>query len=181
MTPERATAPRPAGGTHRAAAVALVVSMALLAGCGGSGGKITLNRGDSSDTVPEVSTGPDGTAPTTGSLTWGSCSKFDIAVTADVLSSARQSGLECAALDVPVSSWMRAPGHCPGMFAGETAMDELAVALGMDPLELRLRNEPEVDPESGLPFSSRGLLACLRAGAERFGWAGRDPAPRTRR
>lgn len=102
MTPERATAPRPAGGTHRAAAVALVVSMALLAGCGGSAGKITLNRGDSSDTVPEVSTGPDGTAPTTGSLTWGSCSKFDIAVTADVLSSARQSGLECAALDVPV-------------------------------------------------------------------------------
>ena len=49
-----------------------------------------------------MSTGPDGTAPTTGSLTWGSCSKFDIAVTADVLSSARQSGLECAALDVPV-------------------------------------------------------------------------------
>ncbi|WP_043660947.1 xanthine dehydrogenase family protein molybdopterin-binding subunit [Nocardia thailandica] len=93
----------------------------------------------------------------------------------------RSTSHRLAALDVPVSSWMRAPGHCPGMFAGETAMDELAVALGMDPLELRLRNEPEVDPESGLPFSSRGLLACLRAGAERFGWAGRDPAPRTRR
>ncbi|MEV0431905.1 xanthine dehydrogenase family protein molybdopterin-binding subunit [Nocardia sp. NPDC050413] len=86
-----------------------------------------------------------------------------------------------AALDVPVSSWMRAPGHCPGMYAAETAMDELAVALGMDPIALRIHNEPEVDPESGRPFSSRGLVECLRTGARRFGWADRDPAPRSRR
>ncbi|MCA2207064.1 xanthine dehydrogenase family protein molybdopterin-binding subunit [Nocardia rosealba] len=86
-----------------------------------------------------------------------------------------------AALDVPVSSWMRAPGHCPGMYAAETAMDELAVALGMDPIALRIHNEPEVDPESGRPFSSRGLVECLQTGARRFGWADRDPAPRSQR
>ena len=84
-------------------------------------------------------------------------------------------------LDVPTPSWMRAPGECPGMFALESAMDELAVACGIDPVELRLRNEPPVHPETGQPFSSRNLAACLREGAARFGWAGRDPAPRTRR
>lgn len=93
----------------------------------------------------------------------------------------RATSHRLAALHVPVSSWMRAPGHCPGMYAAETAIDELAVALEMDPIALRVHNEPEVDPESGRPFSSRGLVECLRTGAERFGWADRDPAPRTRR
>lgn len=93
----------------------------------------------------------------------------------------RSTSHRLAALDVPVSSWMRAPGHCPGMYAGEAAIDELAVALGMDPIALRVHNEPEVDPETGRPFSSRGLLECLRAGAERFGWDDRDPTPRARR
>jgi xanthine dehydrogenase YagR molybdenum-binding subunit len=65
---------------------------------------------------------------------------------------------------------MRAPGECPGMFALESAMDELAVAAGLDPIQLRVRNEPGVDPESGLPFSSRGLLECFREGANLFGW-----------
>jgi xanthine dehydrogenase YagR molybdenum-binding subunit len=67
------------------------------------------------------------------------------------------------------------------MFALESAMDELAIACGLDPIELRIRNEPAVDPESGRPFSSRGLVACLREGAQRFGWSPRDPRPRTRR
>ncbi|MGI5420134.1 xanthine dehydrogenase family protein molybdopterin-binding subunit [Actinomadura luteofluorescens] len=84
-------------------------------------------------------------------------------------------------LDVPTPSWMRAPGETPGMFALETAMDELAVATGIDPVELRVRNDTDRDPESGLPFSSRNLVACLREGAERFGWAGRDPRPGARR
>lgn len=84
-------------------------------------------------------------------------------------------------LDVPTPSWMRAPGECPGMFALESAMDELAEACGVDPVELRLRNEPAVHPETGQPFSSRHLTACLLQGAARFGWAGRDPAPGTRR
>jgi xanthine dehydrogenase YagR molybdenum-binding subunit len=86
-----------------------------------------------------------------------------------------------ARLDLPSNSWMRAPGESSGMFALESAMDELAVACGLDPIELRLRNEPAVDPDTGLPYSSRGLVACLRDGAERFGWAPRDPTPRTRR
>src|SRR3989440_3402951 len=86
-----------------------------------------------------------------------------------------------AHLDLPANSWMRAPGESSGMFALESAMDELAHACGLDPIELRLRNEPAVDPESGLPYSSRGLVACLREGAERFGWAPSDPTPRTRR
>jgi xanthine dehydrogenase YagR molybdenum-binding subunit len=84
-------------------------------------------------------------------------------------------------LDVPTPSWMRAPGECPGMFALESAMDELASALGVDPIDLRARNEPETDPEKDIPFSSRNLVACLREGAERFGWGGRDPAPGRRR
>jgi xanthine dehydrogenase YagR molybdenum-binding subunit len=67
------------------------------------------------------------------------------------------------------------------MFALESAIDELAIACGLDPIELRIRNEPAVDPESGHPFSSRGLVACLREGAQRFGWAQRDPKPRARR
>jgi xanthine dehydrogenase YagR molybdenum-binding subunit len=86
-------------------------------------------------------------------------------------------------LDVPTPSWMRAPGECPGMYALESAMDELALAAGVDPIELRIRNEPEQDPEKGIPFSSRNLVACLREGARRFGWdpATRDPTPGARR
>ncbi len=93
----------------------------------------------------------------------------------------RRTSHRLAALDVPVPTWMRAPGECPGMFGPEVAMDELAVACGLDPVELRIRNEPAVDPETGQPFSSRNLVACLREGASRFGWADRDPAPGTRR
>jgi xanthine dehydrogenase YagR molybdenum-binding subunit len=86
-----------------------------------------------------------------------------------------------ARLDVPVGSWMRAPGKCPGMFGPEVALDELAVASGIDPIELRIRNEPERDPESGKPWSSRNLVTCLREGASRFGWDQRDPTPGIRR
>ncbi|MGP3635502.1 xanthine dehydrogenase family protein molybdopterin-binding subunit [Streptomyces sp. 24-1644] len=84
------------------------------------------------------------------------------------------------ALDVPSPSWMRAPGEASGMYALESAMDELACALGMDPVELRLRNEPAAEPDSGRPFSSRNLAACLRDGAERFGWHRRDRRPAVR-
>lgn len=74
-------------------------------------------------------------------------------------------------LDVPTPSWMRAPGESPGMYALESAMDELACALGIDPVELRVRNEPGAEPDSGHPFSSRHLVECLREGAARFDWA----------
>ena len=86
-----------------------------------------------------------------------------------------------ARLDVPTPGWLRAPGECPGMFALESAMDELAIACEIDPIELRIRNEPDVDPETGNPFSSRGLVACLREGAQRFGWSLRNPTPGIRR
>ncbi|MFF3256889.1 xanthine dehydrogenase family protein molybdopterin-binding subunit [Actinacidiphila glaucinigra] len=78
-------------------------------------------------------------------------------------------------------TFMRAPGEASGMFAMECAMDELAERLGMDPLELRLRNITATDPMTGDPWSSWGLEECYRRGAERFGWAGRDPRPRSRR
>ncbi|MBN0971310.1 MULTISPECIES: xanthine dehydrogenase family protein molybdopterin-binding subunit [unclassified Gordonia (in: high G+C Gram-positive bacteria)] len=84
-------------------------------------------------------------------------------------------------LDVPVPFWMRAPGEAPGMFAGEVAMDELAHALDLDPIELRVRNEPPEDPETGNPWSSRRLLDCFREGARRFGWERRVAEPAARR
>ncbi|WP_367047884.1 xanthine dehydrogenase family protein molybdopterin-binding subunit [Streptomyces sp. Je 1-332] len=83
-------------------------------------------------------------------------------------------------LDVPSPSWMRAPGEAPGMYVLESAMDELAVTLGIDPVELRLRNDTPTEPDSAKPFSSRHLAECLREGARRFGWAERDPGPRSR-
>ncbi|MGW7488480.1 xanthine dehydrogenase family protein molybdopterin-binding subunit [Streptomyces sp. NPDC054786] len=82
-----------------------------------------------------------------------------------------------APLDLPRGSDVRAPGEAPGMLAVESAMDELADALGMDPVELRIRNEPTVDPERDVPYSDRHLVDCLREGARRFGWEGRPAAP----
>ena len=93
----------------------------------------------------------------------------------------RRTTHRLAALDVPVPSIMRAPGEAPGMFGLESAMDEMAITCGLDPIEFRVRNEPSVHPESGLPFSSRNLVTCLREGARRFGWELRDPTPRARR
>ncbi|HET8527611.1 MAG TPA: xanthine dehydrogenase family protein molybdopterin-binding subunit [Gaiellaceae bacterium] len=83
----------------------------------------------------------------------------------------RRTTHRLARLDVPTPSWMRAPGECPGMYALESAIDELARAAGIDPVDLRVRNDPEIDPESGHRFSTRNLVACLREGAERFGWS----------
>jgi xanthine dehydrogenase YagR molybdenum-binding subunit len=93
----------------------------------------------------------------------------------------RHTGHRLVRLDVPTPRWMRAPGEAPGMVGLECAMDELAERLGMDPVELRIRNEPSAEPETGTPFSSRHYVQCLREGAARFGWADRDPRPRRRR
>jgi xanthine dehydrogenase YagR molybdenum-binding subunit len=83
-------------------------------------------------------------------------------------------------MDMLANSFMRAPGESVGTFALESAIDELAVELGEDPIELRIRNEPELDPSTGLPFSARHLVQAWRAGAERFGWE-RRAAPGARR
>jgi xanthine dehydrogenase YagR molybdenum-binding subunit len=84
-------------------------------------------------------------------------------------------------LNVPSPTPMRGPGHVSGLFALECAMDELAVTLGIDPVELRLRNDAERDPADGRPWSSRSLAACCRLAAERFGWQRRHPEPRSMR
>ena len=86
-----------------------------------------------------------------------------------------------ARLNVHTPTYMRAPGEASGIFALESAMDELAVALNIDPVELRLRNEPEQDEFRKLPFSSRSTRECYRAAAERFGWSRRNPEPRSMR
>src|SRR5215203_2335059 len=83
--------------------------------------------------------------------------------------------------DLPTPTWMRAPGAVSGMFALECAMDELAYALKIDPLELRIINYAETDPESGKPFSSKALRECYRLGAEKFGWKDRKLEPRSMR
>ncbi len=84
-------------------------------------------------------------------------------------------------LNVSTPTWMRGPGESQGIFALESAMDELAYALDIDPIELRLRNDPDVHPQSGLPWSSRGLRECYQLGAEHFGWERRTRAPRSMR
>ncbi|WP_155060335.1 xanthine dehydrogenase family protein molybdopterin-binding subunit [Streptomyces blattellae] len=94
---------------------------------------------------------------------------------------AHHTSNEIVRLDVPTPSFMRSPGETPGAFALECALDELAEKSGIDPIELRVRNEPERGPVSGLPFSSRNVVACFREGARRFGWNDRDPRPGIRR
>lgn len=71
---------------------------------------------------------------------------------------------------------MRGPGAVPGLFATESAYDELAIALDIDPVQLRIKNEPERDQEQNIPFSSRYYIECLTLGAVKFGWAQRTPA-----
>lgn len=80
-------------------------------------------------------------------------------------------------LNIGTPTYMRAPGEASGSFALESAMDELAYALKMDPIELRLKNYAEVDPSKGLPWSSKSLKECYQRGAERFGWQKRNPMP----
>ncbi|HYR83897.1 MAG TPA: xanthine dehydrogenase family protein molybdopterin-binding subunit [Terriglobia bacterium] len=90
-------------------------------------------------------------------------------------------GYKLVQLDVYTPSDMRAPGAAWGLYAIESAMDELAYKLRMDPLELRLKNYTEKDPNTGKKFSSKELRECYRQGAERFGWSGRNPEPRSMR
>ncbi len=86
-----------------------------------------------------------------------------------------------AKLDVPTPGDMRAPGAASGVYGLECAMDELAVALKMDPLELRLRCYSDRDQDKDLPFSSKRLKECYQQGAEAFGWSKRNPEPRSMR
>lgn len=89
----------------------------------------------------------------------------------------QQTSHRLARLNVGTPTFTRAPGEATGTFALECAIDELAYALKMDPIELRLRNYADADPESGKPWSSKSLRECYRLGAERFGWKERNPVP----
>jgi xanthine dehydrogenase YagR molybdenum-binding subunit len=84
-------------------------------------------------------------------------------------------------MNMVANTFMRAPGESVGSFALESAIDELAIELGMDPIDLRIRNEPDKDPTSSLPFSSRHIVEAWRSGAERFGWDRRGTTPGARR
>jgi xanthine dehydrogenase YagR molybdenum-binding subunit len=84
-------------------------------------------------------------------------------------------------MNLGTPTFMRAPGEATGTFALEVAMDELAQELGIDPIELRLRNYTERDPQKRLPYSSKSLRECYQVGAERFGWNRRNPQPRSMR
>ena len=89
--------------------------------------------------------------------------------------------VETVKMNMVANTFMRAPGEAVGTFGLESAMDELAVELGMDPIELRIRNEPAKDPLTGLPFSQRGIVQAWRDGAKRFGWDKRSATPAARR
>lgn len=90
----------------------------------------------------------------------------------------RETYLKLATLDLPEGNAMRAPGEAPGLMVLEMAMDEMAEKLGMDPVEFRIINDTQVDPEKPeRPYSGRHLVECLRTGAERFGWSRRNPKP----
>ena len=94
----------------------------------------------------------------------------------------RMTAMRLAVLDLPEGNAMRAPGEAPGLMALEVAMDEMAEKLGLDPVEFRIRNDTQVDPEKPeRPFSQRRLIECLRLGAERFGWSQRCAEPARQR
>ncbi len=139
-----------------------------------------------SDTVQRVRLGAnaDGRLVAIGHETWAHSARFD-----NFMENASQQTRSLYAaphrmtthrlvkLDLPIADSTRAPGEAVGMLALEQAIDELAEKLRMDPIELRVRNEPPADPELNVPYSSRQLLACLREGARRFGWSQRKPQP----
>ncbi|WP_233221586.1 xanthine dehydrogenase family protein molybdopterin-binding subunit [Streptomyces carminius] len=127
----------------------------------------------------------DGTLTAVKHHSWSSASPGSTTVEAAAHTTSRrwyaspniEVGAKYVPLNVPEATIMRAPGEAPGSFALESAMDELAVKLGMDPVELRVRNHADTEPGSGRPWSSKHLLECYRTGAERFGWNGRDRTP----
>jgi len=90
----------------------------------------------------------------------------------------RMTAMRLATLDLPEGNAMRAPGEAPGLMVLEIAMDEMAEKLGMDPVQFRILNDIQVDPEKPeRPFSQRHLVECLKLGADKFGWSARKPVP----
>ena len=102
---------------------------------------------------------------------------FILGTRAGYAAGAMKLQVETVTINMLANTFMRAPGESVGTFALESAIDELAAELGMDPIELRIKNEPEKDPTTGLPFSSRHIVEAWRAGAEKFDWAQRNATP----
>lgn len=92
-----------------------------------------------------------------------------------------ETSYKLARVNLMTSTFMRAPGEAPGMFALESGMDELAYKLGLDPIEIRLRNHADVDPSNEQQWSSKSLKQCYARGAELFGWSKRNSQPRSMR
>ncbi|MEO5867191.1 MAG: xanthine dehydrogenase family protein molybdopterin-binding subunit [Sphingomonas sp.] len=128
----------------------------------GADGKLTAVGHDS-----VVSQGPDGGFMEPVAL--GSLSLYAAPV--------RHFSHKVVTLDMVMAGAVRAPGEAVGQLALETAIDEMAEQLGMDPIDFRKLNEPEKDPLTGAPFSTRGLTECLDRGAKRFGWVNRRSTP----
>src|SRR5205823_12452955 len=92
-----------------------------------------------------------------------------------------QTAQRLVRLNLGTPTFNRGPGESSGTFGLESAIDELAAKLAIDPIELRLKNYAQKDPENGRPFSSKSLRDCYAKGAERFGWSRRHPPPRSMR
>ena len=144
---------------------------------------VTTHR---SDTVQHLQLGAtrDGVLTAVGHESWSHSARFDnffesaASQTRSLYAGAnRKTRHRSVALDLPVADSTRAPGEAVGMLAIECAMDEIAYKLGMDPIELRVRNEPTLHPEKNIPYSTRQLLACMQEGASRFGWSKRQATP----
>jgi xanthine dehydrogenase YagR molybdenum-binding subunit len=144
------------------------------------------NAGHRTEMIQQVRLGADadGRLTAMGYEVWSTTSSFEeyceqTAVFARSLYAApnRLTRHRLVPVDLNRGEWMRSPGEAPGMLAFECAMDELAERVGLDPIELRIRNEPTEDPERGVPFSTRNLVACMQEGARRFGWGRRNPVP----
>jgi xanthine dehydrogenase YagR molybdenum-binding subunit len=142
-----------------------------------------------SDTIQRVRLGAtaEGKLTAIGHESWSHSARFDnfyesaSAQTRTLYAAPhRMTAHRSVKLDLPISDSTRAPGEAVGMLALESAMDELAERLKMDPIELRMRNEPTMDPEKNIPYSTRQLVRCMTEGAERFGWSRRAATPGAR-
>ncbi|MFM9902732.1 MAG: molybdopterin cofactor-binding domain-containing protein [Polaromonas sp.] len=144
---------------------------------------VTTHRSDTVQRL-QLGAGPDGVITAMGHEAWSHSARFDnfyeptaMATRSLYAGAHRKTRHRSLPLDLPVADSTRAPGEAVGMLGLECAMDELAHALKMDPVELRLRNEPTQDPEQNVPYSTRQLVACMQEGAKRFGWPQRQTTP----
>ena len=132
----------------------------------------------------QIAAGPDGVITAMGHEVWSHNTHFDdfyepaaMATRSLYAGAHRKTRHRSLPLDLPVADSTRGPGEAVGMLGVECAMDELAHALNMDPVALRLRNEPVLDPEKNIPYSSRQLVQCIQEGSKRFGWSQRQQVP----